>query len=53
MKVYCVFQDYGWEGETLKHIFAKEEDADAFVASKSNYVKRIFHVIEHPGLKLY
>ena len=47
MKVYCVFRDFGNDdGEDLKHIFAKEVDADAFVASKPElYVKRIFYVI--------
>jgi hypothetical protein len=46
MKVYCVFQDFGWEGEILKHIFAKEEDADAFIASNTDlYNKKKFYVI--------
>jgi hypothetical protein len=46
MKVYCVFVDYNYEGKDLRHIFAKEEDADVFIASKSElYIKRIFYVI--------
>jgi hypothetical protein len=46
MKVYCVFRDYDYEGKDLKHIFAKEEDADVFIASKPElYVKKIFYVI--------
>lgn len=46
MKVYCVFRDFGYEGEDLRHIFAKEEDADAFIASADGlHVKQIFYVI--------
>lgn len=46
-KVYCVFRVLGYdEGKDLKHIFAKEEDADAFVSSKPYmYVKKEFYVI--------
>ena len=37
MKVYCVFIDFGYEGEDLKHIFAKEEDADKYIAENKAY----------------
>ena len=37
MKVYCVFTDYKHEGSELEHIFAKEEDADKYIAENKAY----------------
>ena len=37
MKVYCVFANYNYEGSELEHIFAKEEDADKYIANKAYY----------------
>ena len=37
MKVYCVFTDYNYEGKELEHIFAKEEDADKYIAENKAY----------------
>jgi hypothetical protein len=42
MKVYCVFVDYNYEGGELEHIFAKEEDADKYIAENSNY----YHLVK-------
>ncbi len=49
MKVYCVFHDFGCEGEELKHIFFHEKDADAYVdvmqKSGNGFVKREFYIL--------
>ena len=41
MKVYCVFEDLGYEGMDLKKIFHNEADADKFVSDAKLYQVRI------------
>lgn len=51
MKVWCVFRDYGYEGEALVGIFSTEEKANKSAAGyeRGEYNVREYDVDDEPG----
>ena len=45
-KVYCVFEDYGYEGMQLQNIFHNEADADECISKAKLYQHLIKEVWE-------